>query len=118
MHVERAGEVRHHHDRSVEDADEKQFLARVVPVDLGRQLGDPRGQLVLGHEDSGQFTAELGGFHGPQPATTLHRPRGSECRVATAINRAQPSRCTRDRCARESGWPSGHASRSPETPPR
>jgi len=73
---ERPRQVGHHHDRSVQHSDEKQLFTRVIPVDLGGQLGDPGGQLVLGYEDSGQFTAELGGFHGPQPATANAAVRG------------------------------------------
>jgi hypothetical protein len=45
------------------DADEEQFLPRIVPINLGCQLANPGSQLLLRHEDSRQITAELTGVH-------------------------------------------------------
>ena len=82
MDRERAGEVGHHHDRSIEHADEEQVLACVVAIDLGGELADAAGEFLFGNEDARQITVELGVVHGPQPATGSAVPRTGQPRCS------------------------------------
>ena len=50
MALQRAGEVSHHHDGTLQHAHEQHVLAGVVFVDASRQLGDLRIDLFLGEE--------------------------------------------------------------------
>ena len=42
------GEFGHDHIRSIQHADEEQVFARIVAIDLGRELGDPAGEFLFG----------------------------------------------------------------------
>jgi hypothetical protein len=77
---ERAGEVSHHHERSIEHADEQQVLACVFAVYLGGELGDAAGEFLFGYQDAGQVTVELGVVHEAQPATGSTVPRTGQLR--------------------------------------
>ena len=61
---ERARQISHHHDRSIEHSDEEQVLTGIVPIDLGGELADPGGQFLFRNKDARQVTVELGLVHG------------------------------------------------------
>ena len=58
MAVEAAGEVGHHHDRSLEDADEQQVATLVVGLDLAGDLLEALDDLRLGEQ--GLLEVEVG----------------------------------------------------------
>jgi len=61
---QRAHQVGHDHDRPLEDADEQQVLALVVPPDLGAELVQLGVDLLLGDEHTLEVGCHVRGVHG------------------------------------------------------
>ena len=58
-----AGQVRHDHDGAAQDADDQQFFARVVAVDLLSHFGEPTVHILGGDQDFFQVVTHIGGVH-------------------------------------------------------
>ena len=76
---QRPGQVGHHHDRALEDADQQQVLAVVVGLDLGGQLVEPGVDLLLGDQDLLEVGSHVGSVHGSTPGRSAGSARGVGC---------------------------------------
>ena len=62
--LHRAAQVRHGHDSTVEHTNHEDFPPRIVGVDLGSDLADTRGHLLIGVQNAVEIFGNVRSSHG------------------------------------------------------